>query len=182
MSTPNFYSKAGTVYALDFSDDDGEYDADVVIEDVTTAVIEDLKAAGLSVTTADDSDGERSYPGRIFAEVESKKSRDDVYCTAGLVIRSGYYADANLDYEIQVYDAGYSGEYCELGELDAEFVSEALEISIKKAAPIVKQLQRDAAELESKIIAAYTEYTQPLRRVAIFSNGEAIYESIGGKN
>lgn len=220
MSTPNFYSKAGAVYALDFSDDAGEYDADladIAIEDVTTAVIEDLKAAGLSVTTADESDNERSYPGRVFAEVESDNIRDGVHCEAGLIIRSGYYADANLDFEIKVFDQ-FSGEYTDLEDLEDGTIAEACAVeknltvaqynkyqkagrvsyysesdhfntittdvtpTNKQVAKIRKQIEKQHADLENTIREVYAKYTTPYRRVAMFSNGEAVYEKIGGKN
>lgn len=220
MSTPNFYSKAGTVYALDFSDDAGEYDADladIVIEDVTTAVIEELRQNGLSVDVESEDDGERSYPGHVFGKVELKNARDDIYCTAALVIRSGYYADANLDFEIKVYTS-YDGEYSDVEDLDLDIVSEscAVEKQLTRAQfnkyqkagraiqysdsdyfntittyviptrrqvlAIEKRIHLEANKLEDAIRKVYAKYTTPYRRVAVFSNGEALYEKIGGSD
>jgi hypothetical protein len=220
VSTSNFYSMAGTVYALDFSDDAGEYDdtiASMVMDDVSTAVIEDLQDKGYIVTAANESDGDRNYPGHIFAQVELKNSRDQLYCTAALIIRSGYYSDANLDFELTVYN-GYTGEYLEVEELDDEVVAESCaetrDISRaqynryknagrvsyysesdytntirtdilptkKQIVRIYKSIEREASELDAAIRESYEKFTTPYRRVATFSNGESIYEKIGGSN
>jgi len=181
MSTANYYSAAGNVYAIDLSDCD-DFTGEYLIEDIKEGVLKDLKANEDS-----DDTGDRNYPGEYFGRIEDLPADDyDVFfVTAGLIIRSGYYANANLDYEIKVVN-NYSGEYLDLDEIDEATIIDALEDANgrkptkKQIAKLKRKIDAQALQLEDRIKEVYTEYTTPLLRVATFSNGEAIYEEIGG--
>jgi len=211
MSAPNFYSKAGTVYAIEDTED--QY----ILEDIQENVIESLRAGGLAVESKNESDRERSYPGTSFASVTLKTSRDDVYIEAKLIMRNGYFTGCNLDYDLMVHTA-FDGEYTGIDDLDPSVIKEATAQDLKcspamfrkyqnqgrvydykapgfyttydcyiaptqkQADKITKQLLIDQATLINAIDAVYSANTMPLRRVATFSNGEAIYEKIEAKS
>jgi hypothetical protein len=151
MSAPNFYSKAGTVYAIEITEDD-----DYIVEDTQCNVVTELSnnpALALCPTDEHDNDS-RSYPGHVFATVTPRKSRDDLWPEAKLICRSGYYANANLDYAIEIYDS-YSGSYCTLDELHDDDIKFSVEECIgrkvyaREVTRIRKRLEREAAKIEA---------------------------------
>ena len=173
MSAPNFYSNAGTVFAVD--DDQAEF-----IEDMEAGIVEQLRAKGLDVDEVrDEYDDNRSYGGRYFARINGKHQDDAFEVVGALLTRGGYYSGANFDYEVKLYDAN-SGEYIDMEEATPEDLAAILEdYHGEKRAH--KQLWRracsEAEQIKAAIIAAYKQNSQPLTRVATFSNGEAVYQA-----
>lgn len=206
MSTPNYYSNAGTVYAID--GDDAEHD--FLIDDTQCYIIEQLREWNLDVTNAEYYDDRGSYGGRVFASVELPTASRDLYPVAELIIRSGYYAGANIDFNLGVYNS-FTGETLELDELDDDIIAqsslECRDVTTRQfkkyqkqgrvsdysenqngsvrawilptdyqVAKIERRINKQYQELERLIRKACERATVPLKRVATFSNGEAIYE------
>lgn len=93
-------------------------------------------------------DGESSYGGRIIAEMDFYH-KDEVYKTISVVIRSGYYDGANIDYTVEA--SGYTDGTKTLD----------------------KKIDNKCNRLK-KILTKYggEEYL----KVGQFSNGEAVYK------
>lgn len=179
MSAPNFYAKSGKYFAIEIESEDG-YEIDDAIENIT-AEFEAIKRPKIYTEQVDEHDGDRNYPGRAFLKLGLVNEREDIQTTAALVVRSGYYAHANIDIDVQVYD-GYSGDHIEPDELTVDDVKSILQgyhdrtVTDKQAAATLRRIQRDCATLDNLAGQLLKEYTTPLIRTALFSNGEAIYE------
>jgi len=147
MSTPNFYNrKASKIFA---SECEEEFDYD----DLIGNILSELKQAKPSDKYED---ALRSYAGRIFAEIDKTIGKWGI--TINLIARSGYYSGVNLDWRVDIEDQ-QTGDSFEHGE---DKISNTAENYI--------------SDQIAKIEKVYREYTTPLICVAVFSNGEAIYE------
>lgn len=177
MATSNFYSLAGTVYAIEIQDDD-----DFIVDDTQANILSDLATnKKLLIEHLDEySDDSRSYGGRVFASVSLANSDDAMQAEIKLLSRGGYYAHANIDFDGRVYSA-YSGEYLELDDLDTELIREHFDgydgtkLPGKRADAKQRRLERDLERLRAIVEQTVSNYTTPLTRVATFSNGETIY-------
>lgn len=145
MSTPNFNKKnASKYYAVELQD---EYDYDVLKEN-------------LHFEFQDTADfWENNGEGKVVAQIV--KCFNNWEITFNIIIRSGYYDGANLDWDVIVKDTRdyteyYYGDY-EEKELP-QCVNNWITSKIKKVEKI------------------FAQYSTPLVCKGIFSNGEAIYE------
>lgn len=148
MSTPNFYKCNASKYFASECEEDFEY------QDLK----DNIKSALPQARPVEKFENNRSYGGLIFAEIDKTIGKWAI--TISLIARSGYYSGLNLDWKIEIEDL-INGESFEHGE---DKVSNTAENYIQK-------------QIE-KIEKIYAEYTTPLNCVAIFSNGEAIYERV----
>lgn len=179
MATNNFYSKSGKYFTLAISDDsDGEFE----IEDTCSNIAYALREIdALTVEDLDESDDElRSYPGKVFAGVTLKNSREDIYPECKIVARSGYYSGVNFDPVLALYNAG-TGEYIELEDLTVDEIIEAGDlyhgrrVSSRAAEATKRRLIADYAKLQKSVEKILDQYTVQLEKVGQFSNGEAVY-------
>lgn len=179
MSAPNFYAKSGRYFALEVESEEG-YEIDDAIDNIRLELA-GIKTPRIYTEEVDEHDGDRNYPGRAFLKLGMVHEREDIQATAALVVRSGYYAHANIDIDVQVYD-GYSGEYIDLEDLTLDDVTNILwnyhdkKPTEARAAATLRRIKRDCAALDTLAGRVLKMYTTPLIRTALFSNGEAIYE------
>lgn len=103
------------------------------------------------ITDVYEKDGLRSYPGKVVFEVDVRY-RDYLYKTVQVIVRSGYYGGLNIDYKVVE-----GGDHIEKEP---------------------KYLDKKVDALCNKIKKIIESYGTPLRRVAVFSNGEAVYEKV----
>ncbi len=185
MSTANFHNKnAGRIYACETED---EFDSEDLIGNIRSALrsaAEYPRQKAIAdfgeVTDSWESDGLRSYPGRIIACVESetKSYQDfDVSLSAEIIVRSGYYTGVNLDYDLCFH---VDGEEVEKDSLEEACANSALP-GTRRAyllALAQKWLDRTLESFTKSIEGIFSEYSTPLRVVATFSNGEALYEKV----
>ncbi len=184
MSAPNFYNmNASRVYIV------GEEDLDYDL------IREAIQAAGESQGwSPDDSrDRERNYPGTIILEKHFAVvlCADYVYrFTAQIIIRSGYYAGANLDYQIKgdagdlVHDWDSVKDFAEdeAGAVGDDLVyrsgwSRGLAAMQKKN--FAKKLAAAVGSLTAECEKFMAENcSEQYSLVGVFSNGEAVYERI----
>lgn len=95
-------------------------------------------------------DSNRNYPRAVLGSIDVYKASGDLYATIYAVYTSGYYSGACLDYVIE-YD-----------EYDEQLKSYDARVQ-KKCDYLAKILRTFGTEV---------------RRVAVFSNGEAVYEKV----
>lgn len=171
MSAPNFYSRnTSAIYAVD--DEQAEY-----IDDIKANVLEQLRADGLDVDDIDalSTDDNSTYGGWCFGLVTGNYGKNNTnYPAIELVTRGGYYSGLNLDYVItyMVDNEEYAEEYLEGAYVYDGRTGDYKDISKTE----VKRLQANARKLCKKIDKAMAANTNSLRKVAQFSNGEAVYE------
>lgn len=174
MSAPNFYNANASKIFMVSCDDEFSYD------DAKDNVFYDLKSLGWN--RIDKWDGERNYSGCMFSEKSKRVSIGKFWVdvTVRAIIRSGYFADANFDWDIEIDGTEYDLEcYDESEALDS------LESSYEywdnpgfckiQAKNLVKKVEKAVSELSEELESVYDKYTEKLIRIGIFSNGEAIY-------
>lgn len=111
-----------------------------------------LKWPNGSVVDRHETNGNRSYPGIAIFEYELTTRQNYHAFTIEVVIRSGYYADANVDWKV----------------IDG---ADAYQLS-QKQYDYYMALANNVGKNMERIIK---KYTTRLHHVATFSNGEALY-------
>lgn len=103
-------------------------------------------------------DNDRNYGGNIIAELCLRNNSETSTRTIEVVIRSGYYDGANIDYKI-IEDDDY-----------------LYEDNTKGRAREMKALQNKVDKIIPKIKKILRKNGTELLKVGQFSNGEAVYE------
>jgi len=156
MSTCNFSNNnASRIYAVE----DIEGAEDWQAEDLKDNLYCELSKDKYSIDPRKCYDDLRSYPQTEVITLYRQKCwqagyEATVYCTA--IIRAGYYAGCNLDFEFEE-DTSYN-----LSDLEEKRVNAFIE--------------KAKIELAKKMEKVFKKYSTPLVKVATFSNGEAIYQ------
>lgn len=190
MSTANFHVKnAGLTYAREFGADEDGFEYGDFLEELREAfrtAAEDPGCGAIAdfedVRNTWETDGLRSYPGRIVARLESRRNvyrEFDAFLSADIIVRSGYYAGVNLDYDLLFSLDGDDG--CETFREDGiDDICLHSEPPGTRRAYLLglarKWFDRAALEFTEAIEAVFREHSTPLRLVARASNGEAFYE------
>lgn len=123
----------------------------------------------------------RNFPARVLGTKVVSESINgvDAQVTIRCIMRGGYYAHANLDYEIDVsVETGeYTFEHPGLHEYRSTCKLYNISIlgSIEEA---YKWVDSKVIELTEELEAYYREVSQECRSIGPFSNGEVIYEPI----
>lgn len=160
MSTPNFYTKnVDTVYAV-FPDEYSDIKDDYIIPIQDELFELDKRYKKYDYYKDNSYDGNRSYCGRFIGELRLNKQfkfeKELINISIKPLVRNGYYEGINFDYEIDIQD-NYGGEYDE-NELP-------------------KYIQKEIGIMRKRIEKIFEKYCEDeLVCVAIFSNGEAIYQ------
>ncbi len=180
MGTANFYSKASKVYVLECEEDCEDF----FFDDAKLNAKSELRAIGYHIEDRDKYDGNRNFSGIILGHKYETKTYGGVEFgwKVTAYIRSGYYAHANLDYEIEaVIDGSDSGS----DSVEITEVIKELQYSLNNnglAAIIAPKVERYLdtwrEQLLSEVDEIFTQQTTPVVRVATFSNGEAVYEKV----
>lgn len=125
-------------------------DYDEAVEDTLENIATELSSKGYSVESADNlTQAPRSFETGIGYLVYNKNAK----IVAFLEVCNGYYEHANIDI--------YTGdELIDIGDSDYEYEKE------------VTKNKRDI----DRVVKCVEIYTQGYKKVAQFSNGEAIYE------
>ena len=177
MSTANFHNvNASRIYMVRCED---EFDYDFTKENV----LHELKRKGWYAYTPSSRNGLRSYPGTIFARKGTEIHIGESYTSVDIcaIIRAGYYADANLDWVIEI-----NGESYDYGEFTLEDAKEHLQdyypyysggFSKMQAKNLLRKIREAVDELTAELESVYESWSEPLVCVGMFGNGEAIYKS-----
>jgi hypothetical protein len=154
MSTNNFYYKNSKfVYAVEI---ENEFDYD----DLIINIQHDKRLRKGNNADYWEKNGLRSYDGKVIKTIE--KTKNNWHLTFEIIVRNGYYAGVNIDWDVKIlfdgYDRDKAGEY-DLGDKTIpRYINDIINKQIDKIEAILK------------------DYTMPLSHVATFSNGEAVYE------
>lgn len=152
MSAPNFYKKNASKYFV--IEDRGQFYS---LDSIVDYLMPDLSKA--RYTLSDGTTNDRNYPGIYVAE-KVLTFWDCWTLTVNVILRSGYYAHDNLDWEIFVERDSYNN----YGVGDHEDFD--LPRTIQNA------VNNEVERLEKIFAKLSTVYTLK----GIFSNGEAIYD------
>jgi len=157
MSINNYYHKnASNIFACEL-EEESDY------EDLVVNLQSELKKPNSlwNKENKREYDENRNYPGRVFASYHAIRSKWEI--TIYAIIRGGYFAHCNLDWEVEVesddginYDVYYAGEMARLPNYIQDF------INLK-----ILQLER-----------VYKKYSTPIYKHAQMSNGVALYKKV----
>ena len=161
MSTSNFSNNnASKIFAVELAD---EWSYDDLKENIKCEL--DLVEDNFIETNEN-----RSYPSNSLGYIE--KFFNGYSVRLYILIRSGYYSGANLDWELQYRSFGdYYSEYEDL--VDEVKGSEFTE---SEKSDILTKFMVRSGKLITKAEKVFESYSTPLNCVGIFSNGEAVYE------
>lgn len=160
MSASNFLSKNTSVvysYWLENTDDEVDFFQED-LENIQDEMIEDmkkeLKIEWVLIHRDNRNDNDRNYCWYIFWSILIEdNTEEEKNINIDLITRSGYYQWVNFDYEYDIDNAR-----------NDDTISDDMQKKLDKCIEAIEK--------------TYKKYTFPLRRVAVFSNWEAIYEPI----
>lgn len=180
MSTQNFYRKNADKYYV-VSDRALEDGATQLLDDVR----EDLREAfgASNVLALEDWENSRDYPGEIFAVIDANIPGDifrDIWIEIRPVIRAGYYSGAILDFDAKVCtyndSININDEYLpEWLQDELEYLYENVGLAKINRPVLQNHLNEAYHNAKDKLQGIYARYSKKYVRVALFSNGEAIY-------
>lgn len=155
MGAPNFYNaNAKYIYAVELNDDP---DYEMLIEDLHYEFGIEFKNDFIE---KDEWDNNRSYEGKIIGRIH--KTLGDEQIMINLIVRNGYHAGVNLDWDAEfiVMENDYEENY------DLEC------IDLDKFPNVRDEFHKAINKVEE----IYEKLSTPLNKVGQFSNGEAVYE------
>lgn len=185
MGAPNFASTNLSRYYV-FPGDYDWWDGDAVA-DLQWAIkqaAEKLKEKYYTWYCEDDRYGHSlSYPRRQVGSLECTVYYDkdeELNFTVGLTVYLvyGYYQGGNADVEeyYEYCDGKESADYFGLDDILEIAEWAGVELSEDEAAELSRQIDQMTGDLWDVLEAEIEKVTTPMVRVAVFSNGEAIYE------
>ncbi len=150
MGTSNFHTESGEIFALSNFYDEDDY---VTAKESVFETLKQKFGKAFSETSLKDEKELRSFPSEVIGLLDGARDTGLL-----VVIRSGYYEGANIDYVRIVRD--------EYGNAFVPFSDNDMRISERNS----------LMALEKKLNKALSKITEPLRVAARFSNGETMYE------
>jgi hypothetical protein len=195
MGTNNFYSSGKTIFAvlMDYEnevfDENGEPTGETEMrscedydyEDLKDYTIELMEQSKFSYSDNGNFSNNRNFEGTLLGSLNVDKCFGDicVEVRVNAVIRSGYYEGANLDYEVEYYTGSGWEDSIDFKydfENHSDMRSGLQTIQTKHAE---RWAEKIADELVEELERIFTQVSTPYRKVAQFSNGEAVYEKLG---
>jgi hypothetical protein len=184
MSTVNFDNRnASKIFAV-LNEENCEFVYYDMIENIRCELENIFKQDYTSENKNEDNEL-RSFPSNVIANVigKSKYYKNinlEIFPIIEIVVRSGYYQGFNFDWNLKIQ---LEGELIDLEDVREEVVyqTEIYETFSKSGTERYANYAQNFAEKSSQelieqVEKILTEYTDPLYCVAIFSNGEAVYE------
>ena len=173
MSAQNFYNKnASRIFANECEE---EWDYEDLKSNLNSELAK-LETDNLYIDCYADErhNGDRNYGGLILGtlSIEKEYSQMDVSVTLTPVIRSGYYGGVNLDWEMEYHIEGDPHDDIDDIDWEAHFPNRPFMYE----GWVTTFLEESADKLKTKVEKVFADYSTPLNRVGVFSNGEAIYE------
>jgi len=198
MGTSNFHSRnASRIFAVTFPDYEDEDTGEMVsdefgYDDLKLNLTSEFKSLNNQKKDINffeergtDTHELRSYPSYVIGTLRyySKFKSVDVLAEITMVIRSGYYDGVCLDWSVSFDIEGNTYEDC---DIEPQEVEENIEyytdlkgknISIR-AKQICDWCNKTKTQMVADVEKIYSEYSDSLKVVAQFSNGETIYEKV----
>lgn len=178
MSTPNFSLKNTSKYFVIEINNDFDYE-------IEKENIQDyLSEHGYDIDEYTPKDDNRSYPSRVIASKTITKQ----YCNYPIdveiliVVRAGYYAHMNLDYSIKIN--GFIDSFIDEIPLkewlieDFEYLDYSKGFSTIQAKNVLNFIEKSINILKKEAEFHFSKLSQPYKCIAVFSNGEALYEKV----
>ena len=191
MSTANFHNiNARFIYARSLEDSEqAEWDCiDELSEAFRTAAADPREKAFhfyMPEGCPREVHGLRGYPGQVITTIKSppKTYRDfEFVIVADIILRLGYYADANLDYDLYYELDGISCEDDTAAVCDLRDALETIGYGADKREHYVGLLRNWLARHQPAFIDAieqvFARHSTPLRCIGTASNGEAFYRPV----
>ena len=173
MSTSNFHNvNASSIFACEI---ETEYDYEDLIMNLETALINFECDYNLS---GNDPHELRSYPSRVIKALCMEKQYKDfsVNIEISIIIRSGYYAGCNLDWNCSYSIVGEETNEIGFAELIEYYADCSKKMALYKASFVKQWAESTAQNMINRIEAIFRQFSTPLNVAARFSNGETIYE------
>lgn len=196
MATNNFHNvNASNIFSclipsdISFTNDSGNivtethYPTQLDFDDLIKNLETDISSLKNSTNIEYNANFLRSYPGQVLGNVSIDKTflGQDVRITIIPVIRSGYYEGANLDWELE-FCAGCNEVYNK-EDLINEWIEEVeFKEEYNKGLIAIHEgylwswIENNLRDLIQSIENIFSDYSDELKKVAQFSNGEAIYQ------
>tara|TARA_Y100000310_G_scaffold338871_1_gene429772 strand:+ start:424 stop:978 length:555 start_codon:yes stop_codon:yes gene_type:complete len=180
MGTNNFHVENASSPMFVLMNDDDEWFYEDALENITQVI-------GLEETSCKDRHELRSYPSRVLGKLEKRitvttgvvaNEEEDIRITLLAVARSGYYAGMALDWTVEIHDDYY--DFFDYEEW-YNYIMEERKFTDERKTDIVREVGDISDELIQKVEEVYELYTEKIRKVGQFSNGEAVYEKITNK-
>lgn len=205
MATGNFYSESGKYYAVLMNyerpilDDDGNeteetetvspesYEYDDEISYIQERFAEYAKNTPfVEFNESDQYLNDRNFGGRIFGTLSMSKQYAGIWIEVHyqLIMRSGYYEGANLDYEYSFYTdsveiediTDVAFEYMQQLDYSNGHYNKPTGFATIQSKHAMAWLTKAFAQLDEAINKIYSECSTPLVVTARFSNGETWYQ------
>ena len=176
MSTSNFHNvNANRIFACELAD---EFDYEDLLENLRSA----LSEVPVDYTfDGNDPHELRSYPSRVITGLALSKSYQNfsVDLELSIIIRSGYYAGCNLDWDLVYKIEGEPVFETEFYEPIRDYSACSERMALYKSEFARKWAEKTERELIRQVEAIFRQFSTSLRVAARFSNGETIYEEAG---
>ena len=173
MGTSNFYSRSKIIFA-------SELETEFDYQDLKDNVVSELyQSKNYSHMQKDDYD--RNFGGAAIGTLSlSCPYKFDISIEIECYIRSAYYDGCNLDYEINY--AACQCDYDNISDMvtDSHYYSGYDNNGMTKlqSKNLEKWLTKGTEQLINEVEKIFTQYSEPLNKVATFSNGETIYKKV----
>ena len=176
MGTPNFMNKNASKHFVLEIEDDFEYDMQ------KECLQEILGEEGFNEENFTPQEDNRSYPSICIASksIDRVIAGNDIRVTILAIVRSGYYAAINLDWDIQIETdcCSYYNENVEADQIEGDFCDLGYSEGFAKiqSKNVVNWIDKTIPTMIEELEAIYERVSEKYNCVAVFSNGEAIYE------
>jgi len=175
MGTCNFHNKnASRIFA---SECEEEFDYEDLVSNIQCEL--GAKFGNDFIIEDEYEDGLRSFPGKIIGEIQFDSKyyelpELEIIPKVQVIIRSGYYAGVNLDWEMKIE----TNQYDEFDNIeDIEVINGSTGKEYPRHTEWAKNwCNKIIPKAIEKIEKTFEEFTTPLNCIGVFSNGEAIYE------
>jgi hypothetical protein len=191
MGTPNFYNKNASKHFIiqgEWEDEEGnthQWDS-WEWDNQRTEIALGLKRSHGYDLLSKKYDNDRNFGGQFLAEKSASKYVGDasfIVCIKP-IIRSGYYAHANLDYEIELHTGQLTLDYLEEGydtirdEVYDEILWYTDNVGLAKihTPHVMLWIETVVSNLIDELEGFFTTVSEGYIRTAVASNGEAFYE------
>jgi len=184
MSTCNFDNRnASKIFAV-LNEENCEFIYDDVIENLLYE-LENIFKQDYTPENKKEDNELRSFPSKVIATVVGKSKyykniNLELFPIIEIVVRNGYYQGINFDWNLKIQ---IEGEMVDLEDVREEVVyqTERYETFSKSGTERYANYTQNFAEKASQelikqVEKILTEYTDTLQCIAVFSNGEAVYE------
>lgn len=187
MGTNNFHNVNASKYFSALLDIENELDSEFAYDDLVESLYAEIenKFKWVRTDVRRDPHELRSYPSKTLGIISQCSYIGDTFfmeLEVIPVIRNGYYAGVNLDWIIQL---NFNYNDCITGHNWKEQLTQVISWNYKDkntrnamTDKAIKWAEKNLDAIVKDLEEIYTLLTQPMEKVAQFSNGEAVYHRV----